>query len=99
MQMSVVKGQREGGAFVHVRVDEVTPGGLVKVGHAEFGHSSNGQLYPNSANVRPALQRLGIASRMYSAAESISGGKVVASSNQTSAGAALNKSFRTSRRP
>lgn len=99
LQLSVIRGDRDAGAYVHVRVDQVTAGGLVKVGHAEFGHRRNGELYPNSADVKPAFQRLGIATRMYNAAESLSGGRVIVSSNQTSAGAALNAKFRASRKP
>lgn len=72
-------------------------GEILEAGSAEFFHRANGEMYPNTVNVDPPFHRLGIASRMYKAAEEAAGGKIIPSQNQTKMGEAFSKSFRGAR--
>lgn len=75
-------------------VRRLSDGERVESASASFSRRANGSLYPNHVNVEPAIQRQGVATRMYNAAQKISGGKIIASATQTPQGAALSKSFR-----
>lgn len=59
---------------------------------AEFSHRASG-LYPEHVNVEPALQRQGVATRMYDAVEAATGKRAIPSDSQTPQG----KAFRAAR--
>lgn len=98
--------------FLSTETKPNTPGGLprtkvtvtrqladgeeVAVAKAEFIHLDAG-LYPDNVDVIPGLQRNGIATRMYEAAERASGKLAIPSDNQTAAGKAFSAKYRGNR--
>lgn len=75
---------------------QLADGEEVAVAKAEFIHLDAG-LYPDNVDVIPGLQRNGIATRMYEAAERASGKLAIPSDNQTAAGKAFSAKYRGNR--
>lgn len=80
---------------VYTTVSVHQPGGAA-VAAVKFLHKG-GTLYPESALVDPSFRRRGIATAMYEAAERKTGMPIVASNEQTDAGSALSRAFRSRR--
>jgi hypothetical protein len=74
----------------------LSDGEEVVSGSATFKHRGN-ELSPADVTVEPALQRKGVASKMYELVEKQTGGRVIASETQTADGKALSEAFRGKR--
>lgn len=74
----------------------LSDGEEVPAATAEFSHRETG-LHPDNVTVEPVLQRNGIGTRMYEAAELESGKKVIPSDNQTPEGKAFSTRYRAAR--
>lgn len=90
-------GKDKAKAFEIKAYRTLSDGEEVEFATGRFVPDGGGDLFPRSVQVEPAMQRQGVASRMYEMAEEASGRKMIPSDAQTEAGKAFSAAYRGKR--